>query len=421
MPASTLPRHVSDEIDDALRWARVTLIHGPRQAGKTTLARQTCNRWDGTFVTLDDPALLEAARRDPVGFVTQPEPLVIDEIQRAGDPLVTAIKMAVDLDPTPGRFLITGSTNFLTVPTVSESLAGRLAIIELWPFSQAELARSRPETFVSLAFGHPQAQRSGTMGITTRDQYLELICTGGYPAVTNLTVRQRRGWYGNYLRTVIQRDIVELADIRRAESIAPVLSTVAATGQELNVARLARGAGVDPRTADSYLSWLATVFLVRRVPMWSRNLSTKQAKSAKLYVTDSGLAAHLAGKDPLALARPTDTSVGSLVETFVVNEVAKQLTWNQPDARLHHFRDHRGPEIDLILEAPDGRVVAIEVKAAISPGPGTARWLTWLRDRLDLLGDDFVHGFVLHTGPNRASLGDRLTLLPIEALWTQPA
>ena len=215
---------------------------------------------------------------------------------------------------------------------------------------------------------------------------------------------------------------MDLADIRRAGSIAPVLSTVAAlTGQELNVARLSRGAGVDRRTAAGYLSWLITVFLVRRVPMWSRNLSTKQGKSPKLYVTDSGLASHLAGKDPVALSRPTDPSVGGLVETFVVNEVAKQITWNLPEARLHHFRDHRGPEIDLLLEAPDGRVVAIEVKAAISPGRGTARWLAWLRDRLDLIGNDFVHGFVLHTGPHRASLGDRLTLLPIEALWVPSA
>jgi hypothetical protein len=419
MLGKALPRHVSEQIDEAREWARVTLIHGPRQAGKTTLAHQISHRLDGTFATLDDPSMLEAARSDPVGFVTQPTPLVIDEIQRAGDPLVIAIKRAVDLDPTPGRFLITGSTNFLTVPTISESLAGRLAIIELWPFSQGELARADPETFVNLAFEQPEVLRAGPPGLTTRDQYFKSICEGGYPALTNFTSRQRRGWYGNYLRTVVQRDIVELADIRRADSIAPVLSTAAAlTGQELNVARLARGAGIDPRTAAGYLSWLATVFLVHRVPMWSRNLSTKQAKSAKLYVADSGLAAHLAGKDPVALARPTDTSVGGLVETFVVNEVAKQLGWNQPEARLHHYRDHRGPEVDLILEAPDGRVVAIEVKAAISPGPGTARWLKWLRDRLDLLGNDFVHGFVLHTGPNRASLGDRLTLLPIEALWS---
>ncbi|MCY4368727.1 MAG: ATP-binding protein [bacterium] len=419
MMGTTLPRHVSEQIDDARKWARVVLLHGPRQAGKTTLARLVGEQSDGTFVTLDDPVLLEAARRDPVGFLAQPKPVVIDEIQRAGDPLVTAIKMAVDLDPTPGRFMITGSTNFLTVPTISESLAGRLAIIELWPFSQGELAHGSPETFVNLAFEQPEVLRARPAGLTTRDRYLESICDGGYPAVIHFTSRQRRGWYGNYLRTVVQRDIVELADIRRADSIAPVLSTAAAlTGQELNVARLARGAGIDPRTAASYLSWLATVFLVHRVPMWSRNLSTKQAKSPKLFVTDSGLAAHLARKDPAALARPTDTSVGGLVETFVVNEVAKQLTWNQPEARLHHFRDHRGPEIDLILEAPGGRVVAIEVKAAVSPGPGTARWLAWLRDRLDLLGKDFVHGFVLHTGPNRVSLGDRLTLLPIEALWS---
>ena len=131
---STLPRHVSAEIDAALRAARVTLIHGARQTGKTTLVRQICDRLGGTFATLDDPALLAAARRDPVGFVAQPGPLLIDEVQRAGDSLVAAIKMAVDLDPAPGRFVITGSTNFLTVPTVSESLAGRMAIIDLWPF-----------------------------------------------------------------------------------------------------------------------------------------------------------------------------------------------------------------------------------------------------------------------------------------------
>ena len=241
-----------DQVSDALEWARVVLIHGARQAGKTTLAHQISDRSGGTFATLDDPALLDAARRDPVGFVTRPTPLVIDEIQRAGDPLVIAIKRAVDLDPTPGRFMITGSTNFLTVPTVSESLAGRLAIVELWPFSQGELAGRGPETFVNLAFEHPEALRAGPVGLTTRHRYLEAICAGGYPAVTRLAPRHRRSWYRNYLRTVIRRDIVELADIRRADSIAPVLSTVAAlTGQELNVARLARGAGVDPRTAPA--------------------------------------------------------------------------------------------------------------------------------------------------------------------------
>ena len=400
----------------------MTLIHGPRQAGKTTLARLTCNRLGGTFTTLDDPVLLTAARNDPVGFVAQPGPLVIDEIQRAGDPLVAAIKMAVDFDPTPGRFLVTGSTNFLTVPTLSESLAGRVGIVELWPFSQGELARSGLETFTRLAFDDPGALRAGPTGAHTRDRYLELICAGGYPSTLDLSPTQRRRWYRDYLHTVIRRDIVELADIRRADAITPVLGTVAAlTGQELNLTRLARGVGLDSRTVDSYLAWLATVFLLHRVPKWSRNLSTKEAKAAKLYVTDSGLAAALTNKDPAALARPTDTSVGGLVETFVTNEVAKQLTWDDTGARLHHYRDRGGPEIDLILEAPDGRVVAIEVKAAISPGPDATRWLTWLRDRLDRIGDDFVHGFVLHTGRNRVSLGDRLTLLPLDALWIPAA
>lgn len=398
--------------------ARVTLIHGARQTGKTTLARAIRDRLGGTFATLDDPALLEAARRDPVGFLEQPKPLVIDEIQRAGDPLVAAIKMTVDRDPTPGQYIITGSTNFLTVPTVSESLAGRLAIIDLWPLSVSELSRRPPETFVGSAFDDPDVLRNGPPGTHTRSQYLEKMCAGGYPATVGMTATQRRRWYRDYIRTVIQRDIVELADIRSADSVAAVLTTVAAsTGQGLNMSRMSRGAGVNVRTANSYLNWLCTVFLVHQAPMWPRNLSTKTAKSVKFYVSDTGLMSHLVNKDPVALSRPTDTTIGGLVETFVANELCKQLTWNDTEAQLCYYRDHRGAEIDLILEAADGRIVAIETKAAVSPGAGTTRWLSWLRDCLDRRGDDFVHGYVLHTGPNRVSLGDRLTLLPLEALW----
>ncbi len=327
--------------------------------------------------------------------------------------------MAVDLDPTPGRFLITGSTNFLTVPTLSESLAGRVGIVELWPFSQGELAGVGPETFTRLAFDDPDAMRPdlwAPIPVTNIWSWSVPVATpppGASPrpsAVVGIGTTSTRSPNATSF---------ELADIRRVDAIPPVLGTVAAlTGQELNVARLARGVGLDPRTVNSYLAWLATVFLVHRVPKWSRNLSTKAAKASKLYVADSGLAATLTNKDPVALARPTDTSVGGLVETFAANEVAKQLTWDDAGARLHHYRDHDGPEIDLILETPDGRIVAIEVKAAISPGSDATRWLTWLRDRLDRVGDDFVHGFVLHTGRNRVSLGDRLTLLPLDALWT---
>ena len=418
MAVSTVPRHALGEIDAALETARVTLIHGARQTGKTTLARQVGDRLGGLFATLDDPATLDAARRDPASFVTQPKPLVIDEIQRAGDPLVRAIKISVDRDPAPGRFIITGSTNFLTVPTVSESLAGRLAVIDLWPFSMGELARRSPENFVELAFAEPEALRAGPPSACTRDGYLQMICAGGYPDAAGMSASQRRRWYRDYLLTVTQRDIVELADIRRPQAVMPVLATAAAlAGQELNMDRLAQGADVNVRTARRYLDWLHTVFLVYRVPMWSRNLSSKAAKSAKVYVADTGLAAHLANKDPASLARPTDTSVGGLVETFAANEIAKQLSWHDLGAELCHYRDHGGPEIDLILESPDGRIVAIEVKAGASPRSEAFRWLEWLRDRLDRQGRDFVHGFVLHTGPSRLSFGDRLTLLPLEALW----
>lgn len=419
MPQPLIPRHALGLVAETLESARVTLLHGPRQAGKTTLARLLCDRLGGTYLTLDNPALLTAARNDPMGFVAQPEPVFIDEIQRAGDSLVTAIKLAVDLNPVPGRFLVTGSANFLTVPTLSESLAGRMGIVELWPLSQGELVHNPPGTFVRQALGTPEELRNGPPGTHTRDQYLELLCSGGYPATVHLTPAQRRRWFRDYMHTVAQRDIVELGDIRRADALVPLLETAAArSGQGLNIARLARSVSINVRTAANYLAWLENVFLIHRIPMWSRNLSRKAARASKVCVTDSGLAAAISGKEPDALARPADTSVGALVETFATNEIAKQLTWDNSGVRLHYYRDRSGAEIDLILEAPDGRIVAIEVKAAVSPGPRATRWLVWLRDHLDRFGDDFVHGFVLHTGPSRISLGDRLTLLPLDALWT---
>lgn len=160
------------------------------------------------------------------------------------------------------------------------------------------------------------------------------------------------------------------------------------------------------------------MFLVHRVPAWSRSLTAKVVKRPKLYLTDTGVAANLLGKQTAALRRPTDPAAGPLFETFVVNELAKQLTWSETSARLSHFRDRDGMEVDIILEAADGRVLAVEVKATSTARPEDFRGLASVRDHLDRAGGEFVAGVVLHTGTRRLPFGDRLAALPAADVWS---
>jgi predicted AAA+ superfamily ATPase len=411
-----LPRSALGLVVESLADFRVTVLNGARQAGKTTLVRQVHATRGGSLVTLDDEDVRRAAIDDPAGFVTAfPSPLIIDEVQRGGDPLVLAVKAAVDRDPIPGRFLLTGSTRFLTVPSLSESLAGRARIIDLWPFSQGELIGVR-ERFLDRLLGEPEVLRAGTPP-ADRSDVLDRLCRGGFPEVQRMsTARSRRAWFDGYVQTVTSRDVAAVAKVRQLDELPRLLRLVAAgTSQELNAASLSRRLGLDEATVRSYLRLLETVFLVYRLPAWSRNLSAKIGRRPKLFLTDTGLAAQLLGVDPAGLAVPTAPARGPLFETFVLGEVARQQTWTETPVRLYHLRDRDGPEVDLVVEAADGRVVGIESKAAQSVRTEDFRGLAWLRDRL---GPAFVHGVVLHAGPRALPFGDRLSALPVTALWS---
>ncbi len=420
------PRHLRHEISNALEHSRVVVLHGARQSGKTTLARSIATEAGGTYLTLDDQETLDAAMADPRAFVRAfRPPLVIDEIQIAGQRLVAAVKIAVDEDDTPGRYLLTGSTNFLTVPTIAESLAGRVALLRLWPLSQAELAgcgaRHTPDDLpgpVGLWFAgrsSPPAQDR-----TGRDDYLEMICAGGYPEALRLGPRARRRWFDDYVETVIGRDIVALGDIRRAGLVAKLLRLAAAnTAGEVNVSDWARFLGADRATVESYLGWLRTVFLIHDLSAWTRNRSARVVRRAKLHLADSGLAAALCDVDAAALRPPTATVTGRLLETFVVGEIARRLSAGGPRVTLHHYRDNSRHEVDLVLERADGAVVAVEVKATSSPLASDLRHLAHLRDRLDAAEPGaFRAGVLLHTGGGAFPMGDRLQTAPIHTLWT---
>ncbi len=394
------------------------LLHGARQCGKTTLARVIAEERGGTYISLDDEAERQIALADPVTFLlNRRHPLAVDEIQLGGDRLVRAVKQAVDSDPTPGRFLLTGSTNFLTVPSISESLAGRIQIFRLWPFSQTEMVGVRPAAVDAWFEGATAAPDAGG---TTREEYLALACRGGYPEAIQLTPQQRREWFSAYVETVTQRDIAALADIRKTAALGSLLRWVAGmTAGSLNLSNAARQLHTSRSVIASYCEWLRTVFLTHELPAWSRGLPSRPVRRTKHHLTDSGLTSGILNTDAEALYAPTAPLTGPLLETFAVNEIAAQVSASSQDCTLSHYRDNQGREVDLIVEGPDSAVVGVEIKATRSPDSRQLRSLAWLRDRLDAAAPGtFRAGILLHTGTQSGKVDDRLQLQPIDSLWT---
>jgi uncharacterized protein len=408
-----LERAVAGRYQDTVAARRVTVVTGPRQSGKTTLVQDKLGH--GTLRSLDDQGTLSAALADPVGFLSfGPRPLVIDEVQRAGEPLVRAIKLTVDRDPSPGQFVLTGSSNFLTVPTISESLAGRAGFVEVWPFTQGEIS-GRPDNFIDRALTGAAASGARQPDRIGRRDLLERVCAGGYPEVRRLTARQRPGWFRDYVQTTIERDVVELSGIRKVAEMNQLLRLFAArTSCELVMQGIIGDAPLERQAVYDHRAWLETIHLVTTLPAWSRNLTRRVKRHPKVFITDPGLAAWLLGKTPDALDDPADPATGQLVETFVYCELRRQLTWAATDVTLYHWQDRSGAEVDIVIEAADGRVTAIEVKTGQTAKP---EWFRWLGQMRDTLGDKFTAGIALYAGNETLPFGDRLLATPISALW----
>lgn len=327
--------------------------------------------------------------------------------------LILALKMAVDADPRPGRFLLTGSANLLRLPTMQDSLAGRAEDVELFGFSQGELI-GRRETFID----HVLAGESftGHRSDLTRADYLERACAGGYPeALARAAGRRRADWYDNYVRRITERDAPDVSSLQRLAELPRLLRLLAArNAAELNVAGIANDADFPVRTLAPYLSLLETLYLIQRVPAWSTNLSKRVVSRPKCTLLDTGLAARLTNVDARGQGVAAAQMAGGLLEGFVAGELRRQLGWSEEAPRMWHYRDHDGAEVDLVLETADGRVVGVEVKASSTVSIADGRWLAMMRDRL---GRQFVHGMILHTGPAAAPFGDRITAAPLDVLW----
>lgn len=416
LPDPFLPRRAAVLLDRRLSAARAVVVNGPRQAGKTSLLAQLSASRGGTYLSLDDAQTLRLARTDPAGFVTGfAEPLLIDEVQRGGDPLILAVKSQLDRSPRRGRFVLAGSTRFLTEPRLTESLAGRVRFVDLWPLSQGEID-GQPDRFVDLAFARPESIIDASVESLTRPQIFERVVRGGLPeAVLSTSAAERGVFLRDYVRSLTAKDVRDLADLEHVGQLDRIIRLLAArTSTELNVTDLAMQLGIAQTTFRRYLPLFETTYIHHTVPAWSGNVSSKVVKRPKLHFVDSGAASALLGANAAALARPTSTIAGQLFETFVAGELARQLTWSETDARLYHWRDRDGKEVDLVLEAADGRVVGIEVKATVDVGADALGGLRHLQQRL---GDRFVAGFVVHCGERVMPAGNRLWTVPPAAIW----
>lgn len=409
-----LSRHATEAVLRALEWSPVALVEGPRQAGKSVLVRDLIGDVrPAAYVTFDDSLRLASAREDPQGFVlTLPDPVVLDEVQRVPE-MFRSIKLSVDQDRRPGRFLLTGSANVLLLPRLSDSLAGRMRIITLWPLSQGEIDGKRSRFIEDVFTDAPLAPVDAH---ETRAQLARRVVRGGFPQAVLLPEGPvRDGWMRDYATTLLERDVRELAAVGDRVALPRLLRILAArSGTLLNASDLARATGLARATLERYLALFIKTFTVQLVPAWAGDVARRLVKSPKVLFTDSGLAAYLAGYDAMRLVEDPDR-IGPMLETFVGSELLKQIAVAPDRIELMHFRDGRGAEVDWVLEDGRGRVVGIEVKATASP---STRDLKGLRSFAATLGGRFHRGVLLHTGQAAVPMGEGFWALPIDALWS---
>jgi len=412
-PQSPITRHLAPLVQESLQDTPAVLINGPRQCGKTTLVQQFVGPM--AYLTLDDPNLLAAAQQDPLGLVRRLDRAVIDEVQRAPQ-LLLALKLTIDQDRRPGRFLLTGSANLMALPQIADSLAGRMAVHALLPFSQSEL-QGRPNDFLQRALAqdwpltHPAWVVPATQPVSDTVHH---VLAGGYPEMRlRPTIARRQAWAQAYIHTLLERDVRDVAHIDHLSQLPRLLSVAAAhCGQLFNGSQIGGQLSLNTKTVDKYLGILEKLFLVQRLPAWSRNELSRLIKTPKLHFLDAGLQATLTRLGP-DLVFAQRERWGTTLETWVHAELRKALTLNVDGWTLAHYRDKDQVEVDFVLESPQRRLVGIEVKAAATVSAADFKGLKRLQSQT---GADFLTGLVLYDGTQALGFGEGLWAVPLAAL-----
>jgi len=412
-PDNWLPRHMMHRITEAMADTPVVCLLGPRQSGKSSLVRRAFPK--RAYYSFDDAAVRATAQQDAPGFVANlPEAVTLDEVQRAPE-VLPAIKIAVDENRHPGRFLLTGSANLLLLPSVGESLAGRMEIVRLHPLTEAEKER-KPGRLVENFLAGNLRGRIGPSAASASD-LIERVLRGGYPEVLRRPQMTRvRQWHRDYLDALIEKDARDVANLRNLDHLSRLLKLLSSqTAQLLVVETVAKHLAIRRETVQNNLAALERLFLVRRLPAWHRNEGKRLVKAPKVHVVDSGFAATLAKLE--AEDWTTQRSrFGHLVESFAVQQLIAQAAWTDPEIDFWHYRDRDQVEVDVVITR--GRKIwGVEVKAAANITPSDGAGLLRLAEQC---GKDFQGGMILYVGASTFRTADhRIMAVPISDLWTR--
>jgi predicted AAA+ superfamily ATPase len=398
----------SRRVREALGDTPVVMIVGPRQCGKSTLSREFES--GRQYITLDDPATLAHAKENPRDFLlAYPAPIIIDEIQRAPE-LFLPLKLMVDQKRIPGSYLLTGSANVLLLPKVADSLAGRMEVIDLRPLGQFE-SEEAPSNWIDQIFAEDRPAFRSSKSLSLEER----ITRGGYPEPFHRAAKRREPWFQSYLRTLLDRDVRDLANIDGLSSLPKLLRLLASrAGAPLNLSNLARETNLPYTTITRYVDLLKALYLIQTVPAWSADLEVRLARTPKVYLVDTGLACYLNSIEESQLRKPSDLRF-SLLETFVANELQKLIDNAEGSYELFHLRTIKNKEVSFLIESRDGRIVAIDLRDEKAAYEGSSERIEYVRE---ITGEQFYRGVWLHTGEEIKPLASDIYSMPVSALWS---